>query len=148
MSKQIVFDLGNDTSDLMPKGQYRAEITAVTLKDSKNTPGNQYINWEFTLVEEEYVGRKLWLITTLTKESIWKLRSTLKALGIVYSKGEQLIIEADEDGTVTTPDVVGTICTINVTTQKRDGEEVNQVKNIVGEGNTVGSQDGVPGLSI
>lgn len=65
-----------------PEGQYEVKVAEVELKHSDNT-GNDYLSWEFTIVNpEKYKGRKLWHNTSLTQQSLWALRGLLEQLGV------------------------------------------------------------------
>lgn len=65
----------------VPEGDYRAKVTGCKVGESKSS-GNPMITWEFTGTEGELKGKKLKDYTTLTKESLWKLKGLLEALGL------------------------------------------------------------------
>jgi hypothetical protein len=52
----------------------------VTAGESSNN--NPMWTWVFECVEEPYVGRKMWVHTTLTEKAMWKLAEVFAAFGV------------------------------------------------------------------
>lgn len=81
-------------------------------------PKGPYWVWEFEVVEEPYIGRRLWNNTSLSKNSHWVMKQTYDAFGA----------ELDTD----TDDLCGQIIKVQVgirTIQAGDrkGEKANQI---------------------
>ena len=74
----------SDGFEPLPAGTYLATVTdgeeRVAGEDAKN-PGSIYFAWEFTIDDEEYVGRKAWQNTSLTEKALPMLKSFLKGVG-------------------------------------------------------------------
>lgn len=65
----------------VPEGDYRAKVTDVKAGTSKSS-GNSMLTWEFTGTAGKVKGKKFKDYTTLTAESLWKLKGLLEALGL------------------------------------------------------------------
>lgn len=104
----IKINFGDIPDNLPPEGEAEAVITKVELKTGKDS-GKPYLNWEFELLDPEFLGRKVWMITSLADTAIFRLKQTVEALGIVDS----LDLDIDEEtNLVTSPDFVDTEVTI------------------------------------
>lgn len=115
---------GTEVKDFepIPPNWYVAKVTDGELREagenSKN-PGSQYINWEFTIQEGEYTGRKQWSNTTLLPEYLSGLKELLAATGKFDVNGElNFNIE----------DVIGSDVRIKVRIKQYKGEDQNEVK--------------------
>src|SRR5487761_2301121 len=64
----------------IPEGDYGMKVVEVTEETSKS--GNEMLKWVFEGTEGKAKGKTFWLYTTLTPESLWKLKQTLEALGV------------------------------------------------------------------
>lgn len=67
----------------LPEGDYTLSVDKIEFNNEKN-----YYNWQFSVVacnvpeyEGKFVGRKLWSITSLKENALWKLKEYLLALG-------------------------------------------------------------------
>ena len=129
-----------DTSfEVLPEGTYEATIETVELKQAQHSE-YPYLNWQFTLVDPEHVGRKLWMTTSLNPKAAWKLGQTFEALGVIEPTAnaeggvQDVEIEVDDDSKLLTePDVIGETCMIAVSLDKYQGRDVNRVDAIVPE---------------
>jgi len=125
-----------DTGDVSPRepvpaGKYLVTCTDGEIKESgpqAKNPGSQYINWEFTIEDEGYEGRKLWSNTTLLPHALFSIKQLLEAVGMDTS-GE---LDFDLD------DVIGKKLILRVTKKPArtldDGREVdesNEVKSFI-----------------
>jgi len=65
--------------EAVPAGAYAARIVDYEFRDSQ--AGNEYINWVLEIVSDEaaLAGRKLYVNTTLTPESLWRLKQFIEA---------------------------------------------------------------------
>lgn len=64
----------------VPEGDYRAKVLKYVVGESKSS-GNPMITWTFEGIEGKLKGKKLKDYTTLTADSLWKLKGLLEALG-------------------------------------------------------------------
>src|ERR1035437_10407307 len=64
--------------EVLPIGTYNAFIFDIKLKTSQ--AGDGYYNWEFTVSDDDYKGRKIFMVTSLKPEALWKLKKTLQDL--------------------------------------------------------------------
>lgn len=69
---------GADVRALLPVGAYPITVTNVEVREG---PSGKYLNWEFQISDGEFQNQKLWMVTSLTPKSLWKLKETLIALG-------------------------------------------------------------------
>ena len=100
---------------LIPEGRYPARIDKV--EERTSSAGNEYWNVEFTIIDGEYEGRKLWGVFMLSPQALWKLRALAQACGLDLS-GER---ELDSE------ELVGQEVGIVVTTEEYDGQTRNRV---------------------
>lgn len=64
----------------IPEGDYK--VTVDTVKQAESKAGNAMLVWDFKISEGKFAGKKLRDRTTLTPESLWKLKQVLEAMGI------------------------------------------------------------------
>jgi hypothetical protein len=64
----------------VPEDDYRVRVDAVKQQESK--AGNQMLVWDFEITKGKFAGKKLRDRTVLTKESLWKLKQVLEAMGV------------------------------------------------------------------
>ena len=89
MAKAKKIDFGGVDKDIrsgggaahLPEGDYLAKIvSSEDQKSSENTGSKRYIRWLFTIVKPvEYKGKKVYMNTFLTPESLWNLRNLIHA---------------------------------------------------------------------
>lgn len=63
----------------VPEGNYLVKVEEAELTTSSND--NEMISWVFEIAAGKYEGQKLYYNTNIGKESLWKLREVLEALG-------------------------------------------------------------------
>lgn len=128
---KITLDFSSVGGELIPEGHYEAVIDTITHRQSKGqTDGPGYLNWQFSIIEGEFVGVKVWMMTSLSPKAAWRLYPQLKALGLQEKVTE---IEIDEaTSTLIHPDLTGKQCLIEVIQEDiGNGSIVNKVENIV-----------------
>jgi hypothetical protein len=82
--KVNLVDVEVQTFEVIPRGEYHLKVTDGEIRTSGETaknPGAQYINWEFTVQDGEYAGRKLWAMTSLLPQALFGLKGLLQATG-------------------------------------------------------------------
>lgn len=117
----------SDTNDLIPDGKYSAMIDSVELRSKKDDLTSQYLNWQFTITDGPYAGRRVWMVTGLSERSHWVVAKTFKNLGVLDA-GDELVLEIDDESLVLMePDVIGLSCTLDITTEVYNGQKRNRV---------------------
>jgi hypothetical protein len=115
--------------DPIPKGRYTVVVSSTEIKESKSTPGNYYINWEFEVMEGDFAGRKVWAMTTLKPGAEWKAKAFFKNLGFDISVSSFDIEEAITNA-------IGLECQIDVVLKKGTDQypdDKNDVNKIVAD---------------
>lgn len=99
------FDLSSvEASPSLPPGTYRAAVKQVELREGKSS-GKPYLNWTFQVLEPPFVGRVVYLTTSLQEHALFRLKEVFLALG---EESNLVELEVDEDTNLLTyPQVVG-----------------------------------------
>lgn len=105
--------------EVMEPGWYHARLRDVNTDG--DGPKGPYWTWEFELVEDPYISRRVWNNTSLSENSLWVLKMTFDAFGA----------ELDAD----TDELCGQIVKLQLgirTIQQGDrkGEKANQVNRL------------------
>lgn len=106
-------------------GIYPLQLTAVDVTKKGKDSGEPYWEWEFTVTSEAPAGargRKLWMNTSLSESSAWKVREVYDALGFT--------LESDTD------EMIGDLCRGQVGTEiqakgARAGQTVNTLDKLL-----------------
>lgn len=122
----------------LPEGTYEVEVERVEVRES-NSSDNDYLNWELTVQDEEYEGRKLWMITSLSERALFRLKDVFVALDVI-EEDDELEIEWDDDVDVTPkegpqviePELAGLFGSAIVTNEVYEGKERNRVADLSG----------------
>lgn len=133
MGMKINFGEIEDSFEPLPEGSYSVEIARVELRESKSSEHN-YLNWEMDVLDDEYEGRKLWMITSLSPKALFRLKEVFVNLGII-EEDEELELEWDDDVDITpkegpiltVPDLQGTVALANVRNEMYNNREQNRV---------------------
>jgi hypothetical protein len=133
---RITVNFGEIPSDTVPEGEHEAVITGVTMRQSQ-TGTHPYLNWEFQIVEGEHEGRKVWMMTSLAPNALFRLRDTFVALG--FSSDAVIELDVDEENTLVEPSVIGLPVRIQTTLEKYQGQDRARVQRIVEAHAEVGS---------
>jgi hypothetical protein len=119
----------------LPEGEYAVEIDKVEVRRNKADDGD-YLNWEFVVLDGDYENRRLWLITSLKPNALFRLKDVLEQLDVLDS--DEIELEYDDDQEVTSssgprllyPDVEGLEATVSVKNEMYDGRERNRVEEV------------------
>ena len=126
------------TFDVLPAAKYEAKLSDGEVREAgpnAKHPGSEYINWEFTVSEGDYDGRKLWTNTPFSHGSCdcgdWKVGSLFSLKNILKSSG----IWSDEE--LDSPefdfeinDVIGSDFTLVVAIRQYQGDDQNDIKRV------------------
>jgi hypothetical protein len=121
--------------EALPEGEYAVEIDKVEVRRNKADDGD-YLNWEFVVLDGDYENRRLWLITSLKPQALFRLKDVLEQLDLL--EGDEMELEWDDDQDVTSssgprllyPDVEGMEASIRVKNETFDGKERNRVDSV------------------
>jgi hypothetical protein len=127
---RIDINFSDTQFDLIEPGVYLAVIDFVELKEKRDQSGT-YLNWQFTLADEKYTGRKFWLITSLGEKSQWVIAKTLKALGVVAEGSDEgkseIALEIDDDSNLLiNPMLTGMECYLKIEYDTYNGNQRNR----------------------
>jgi len=129
----------------LPVGRYPAKVSSVEYVAESNRSGEPCVNWEFTVNDGEFQGRKAFLTTSLQvaneaegkKDARWATMRILTALGFT----EEEVKSRDGGWDFEDPDVVDSLmdrdCIVSIGHRKFEGETRQQVRRVLsasGEG--------------
>jgi hypothetical protein len=128
-----------DSFEPLPEGSYDIEVDKVEVRRNKADDGD-YLNWELVVIDGEYENRRLWMITSLKPQALFRLKQVLLDLGIIDEDEEEMDLEWDDDVEPTTsggplllyPELQGLEAVAQVKNEMYDGRERNRVENLFG----------------
>jgi hypothetical protein len=114
-------------------------VDKVEVRRNKADDGD-YLNWELVVIDGEYENRRLWMITSLKPQALFRLKQVLLDLGIIDEDEEEMDLEWDDDVEPTTsggplllyPELQGIEAVAQVKNEMYDGRERNRVENLFG----------------
>jgi len=83
--------------ETIPEGPYPIVVEKAEVRESKSSDNN-YLNWEMTITDGEYEGRKLWMITSFSPKALFRLKDVFEALDLLE---DEMDLEWDEDVEIT-----------------------------------------------
>jgi hypothetical protein len=129
-ARSVQLNLADIPGDTMDPGTYEAILLSVTIKDSKNTPGNTYLNWQFEIAEGHHTGKHVWLMTSLAPQALFGVKAAFKALGMDTSAIAEL--NFDDRDRLEYPMLDNIPVQIQIENREYLGESRAQVKKIIG----------------
>jgi len=87
MSPSIRVDFSQPAFEPLPESAYHVAITGCKSGVGRES-GKPYLNWEFTVQDGDYTGRKLWLITSLAPKANFRLKQLLESVGASIPSAE------------------------------------------------------------
>jgi hypothetical protein len=128
-----------DSFEPLPEGTYDIEIDKVEVRRNKADDGD-YLNWELVVIDGEYENRRLWMITSLKPNALFRLKQVLEELGMLEDEDEEMDIEYDDDVDPSTsggprvlyPELEGIEAVAQVKNEMWEGRERNRVENLFG----------------
>lgn len=108
-SFNLDFSKIGDTIDL---DQVPAVIEKIQVRIGATT-GNPYMNWEFSVLHPEYMGRKVWMTTGMTPEGLWSTKLAFATLGFDVSGAIDLQVNDTTDD-VEFPNFKGCVVVLNL----------------------------------
>lgn len=120
----------------VPEGVYDVEVSRVEVRESKSSE-HYYFNWQLKILDEDYEGQTLFMMTSLSPKALFRLKDVFEALGVLEE--EDMDLEWDEEVEVTptegplllNPDVIGSIARARVKNEVYDGKERNRVDELL-----------------
>ena len=128
----------------VPEGLYDVEVTRVELRESKSSE-NPYFNWYLKVLDEEYEGKTLFMMTSLSPKALFRLKDVFEALDVLEDDME---LEWDDDVEITPaagplllhPDVIGAHARARVKNEVYEGKEQNRVDELLPPEASTGSR--------
>jgi hypothetical protein len=148
----IDFSEVENSFEPLPEDDYECIVENVEVRESKSSD-NPYLNWELTVQNEEYEGRKIWLGASLSPKALFTLEEMLVNLGVI-EPDEKIELEWDDEVDITPsegpqltyPEVIGMACVVHTVNRVYEGKERQDAwrSSLVGgpEGRTVQSSSG------
>ncbi len=129
---------GTETFEVIPSGRYQAKVTDGEIRSSgpnAKHPGSEYINWEFTIQEGDYEGRKQWTNTPIGHGECdcndWKSGALFGLNNLLAATEKWSREELDDDEfDFEIADIIGSDVSIAVAVEPYQGEDVNNVKRV------------------
>lgn len=125
-NKDFSFNFSDIPDDTIEPGNYMATVEHIELRTSDNS-GLDYLNWEFNLTDAEHLGRKVWMILSLSPKALFRVKQTAEVLGFE----EVFAFSIDEDNMVVEPDFNGMEVELLLENREYQGKVRTQVKEIV-----------------
>jgi hypothetical protein len=75
-------DKAEGSFEPLDDGVYHARLRSVEVSDNPGPSGKHYWKWEFEVVEEPYINRRLWTNTSLAEAAEFKLNEMFGAFGV------------------------------------------------------------------
>lgn len=134
----------------VPEGTYEVMVEEVEVRESRSSDNN-YLNWRFRILDEEYEGRFLWNITSLSERALFRLKEVFLALDVI-AEDDEISIDWEDDVDITTssgprlvePEVEGLACALVVRIEPYEGKDRNRVTAILPAGEGSGDPATVP----
>ncbi len=84
LNKSQAKEVGDASGGFEPleDGVYHARLRGVEVSDNAGKSGFHYWKWEFEVVEEPYINRRLWTNTSLAPTAAFKLKEMFDAFGV------------------------------------------------------------------
>ena len=115
---------------VIPADNYPGVIADVLLKEK---PGAEhpYISWDVAIAEGEYEGRHPTPLTTsFNPAALWKMMETFQNLGL---DAKEIDLEFDDEtGQLTSPEVIGLPCVIEVFNEPYNKRMTSKISSILG----------------
>jgi len=127
--KQVSVDFSEiEEFEPLPVKDYLVIVQEVQMRQSEGGE-YPYLNWELRVSEGEFENRALWMITSFSPKSLWRLQAVLQNLGI-YT--EQMEFEIDEESElVISPSLTGIAAIAVVKQEVYQGRLQNRVEDLL-----------------
>jgi hypothetical protein len=109
-----------------PPGEYVVQVEKYNIKETKDVnpetgKKGSYINWELTITEGEYKGKKLFHMTSLSEKATGLLKSFLEPCGV----------EIADDNSFDPDEAIGAQIKVVVAHEDYDGQPREKIKRIL-----------------
>lgn len=127
MAKYTV-DFSDVPSDKMENGVYEAVVNKIEMRESKSSE-HPYLNWEFEIVEGESIGRKVYMMTSLSPKALFRLKQTFEVCGLDADSVTDMDVD-DATHELLFPDFIQMPVTIKVKNENYQGRDIPKVEQI------------------
>lgn len=121
----------SDVQEFEPlgKGEFPVLVEKVEYREAQTEDKYDYLNWELTVSDGEFQGRKLWFITSLSPKALFRMKDIFENLGLPSYVVE---IDYDEDtNLVTEPELAGIPAIAVVSTRMYEGRTQDNVDTLI-----------------
>lgn len=121
----------SDVQEFEPlgKGEFPVLVEKVEYREAQTEDKYDYLNWELTVSDGEFQGRKLWFITSLSPKALFRMKDIFENLGLPSDVVE---IDYDEDtNLVTEPELSGIPAVAVVSTRMYEGRTQDNVDTLI-----------------
>jgi hypothetical protein len=129
---RIDFSEVEDTFEVLPEGRYECVVEDCQVRESKSSDNN-YLNWEFKIIDGEYEDRRIWIGTSFSPKALAGMKQVLVNIGAIeeddeieFEWDESVDITPKEGPQLTYPDVIGlpaSIVTVNKVYEGRERQD-------------------------
>ena len=108
----------------IPQDEYPVIVEEVEMRQSQSSE-YPYLNWKLKVTEGEYEGRFVWMMTSLSPKSLWRLKETLDNLEVPLDEFN-IVVDEDTD-LVIEPELAGLPALAPVREDEYQGRITNKV---------------------
>lgn len=129
MAKVISFaDVERRDMEVIPAGKYPCKVTSLEYNPESARSGEPTLNWVWTVQGGDADGRKLFLNTSLQKQSLWNAMRILMALG--YTEEEVKSKDWDFEDPAVIEDIIGRDAVLSVRHRVFEGTKQPRITRI------------------
>ncbi len=102
----------------IPEGKYNAVVFSNEIKDTK-AGDSQYVSWQFSIIDGKYKNRRLFAITSLKQQALFKLKEMVEAINPKWKLEGAVELDFTK--------LQGKKCVILVGKKMYEGQEQNEI---------------------
>ena len=114
-------DVESNEYEPIPEGRYQATVFDVEQKPSKSSDF-PYLNWQFKIQGGDYDGRRVFMMTSLKPNALWKLKDVLDEIAPEIDTSGKLDLDLTE--------LMGLNCRVEVIQEEYKGDMKNRVDDV------------------
>ena len=131
---KVTVNFADVPSQIVAPGEHEVILNKVTYKESNkpsnNGATNDYLNWEFELVEGDWAGQRVWAMTPLSPEGLWRTKQFFDECGLDSDAIGELEID-DDTGEIVFPPFSGKPMRVKIETNDYKGRKQSRPSHIV-----------------